>query len=70
MNIFSKWTVIKSAFGKNPESDYDVTIFRHDVIVIFYVVFFVTLVNFSYWSRFHVNIVTGSGIMTISFITD
>ena len=28
---------------------------------------FVSLVNFSYWSKFHVNIVTGSGVMTISF---
>ena len=29
--------------------------------------FFVSLVNFSYWSKFHVNIITGSGIMTIFF---
>ena len=28
---------------------------------------FVSLVNFSYWSKFHVNIITGSGIMTIFF---
>ena len=28
---------------------------------------FVPLVKFSYWPRFHVNIITGSGIMTISF---
>ena len=29
--------------------------------------FFVSLVNFSYWSKFHVNIITGSGITTIFF---
>ena len=28
---------------------------------------FVSFVKFSYWSNFHVNIITGSGIMTISF---
>ena len=28
---------------------------------------FVFLVKFSYWSKFHVNIITGSGIMTIFF---
>ena len=27
----------------------------------------VSLVTFSYWSKFHVNIITGSGVMTISF---
>ena len=25
----------------------------------------VSLVKFSYWSKFHVNIITGSGVMTI-----
>ena len=29
--------------------------------------FFVSLVNFSYWSKFHVNIITGSGLVTIFF---
>ena len=28
---------------------------------------FVFVVNFSYWSKIHVNIITGSGIMTIFF---
>ena len=28
---------------------------------------FVSLIKFSYWSKFHVNIITGSGIMTIFF---
>ena len=33
----------------------------------FFDVVFVSLVKFSYWSKFHVNIITGSGIMTIFF---
>ena len=28
---------------------------------------FVTIVKFSYWSKFHVNIITGSAVITISF---
>ena len=28
---------------------------------------FVSLTNFSYWSKFHVNTITGSGVMTIFF---
>ena len=31
---------------------------------------FVSFVKFSYWSKFHVNIITGSGVMTVSFIRD
>ena len=42
--------------------------FWHDVIVIFILFFwccFVSFVEFSYWSKFNVNIITGSGVMTI-----
>ena len=28
---------------------------------------FVSLIKFSYWSKFHVNIITGSGVVTIFF---
>ena len=71
MNIFSKWTVIKSVFGKNPRSDYDVTIFLHDVIVIFYVVFLLLLLSILVTGPGFMSISSlGSGIMTISFITD
>ena len=28
---------------------------------------FVSLVKFSYWSKFHVNIISGSGVMTVFF---
>ena len=43
----------------------DVTIFWHDFIVKFSSRCCVSLVMFSYWSKFHVNIVIGSGLMTI-----
>ena len=56
-----------SKLAKNPKNDNDVTIFRHDVNVKFFWRCFVSLVKFSYWSKFHVNIITGSGIMTIFF---
>ena len=53
--------------GPKLEKWNDVTIFRHDVIVRFFWRSFVSLVKFSYWSWFHVNIITGSGVMIISF---
>ena len=56
-----------SKLAKNPKNDNDVTIFRHDVNVKFFWRCFVSLVKFSYWSKFHVNIITGSRIMTIFF---
>ena len=56
-----------SKLDKNPKNDNDFRIFRHDVNVKFFWRFFVSLDNFSYWSTFHVNIITGSGIMTIFF---
>ena len=56
-----------SKLTKNPKNENNVTIFRHDVNVKFSMSCFVSLIKFSYWSRFHVNIITGSGIMTILF---
>ena len=56
-----------SKLARNPKNDNDVTIFRHDVNVKFFWGCFVFPVKFSYWSKFHVNIITGSGIMTIFF---
>ena len=56
-----------SKLAKNPKNDNDVTIFRHGVIVKFFGSCFVSFVKFSYWSKFHVNIISGSGIMTILF---
>ena len=56
-----------SKLAKNPKNDNDVTISQHDVFVKFFWPGFVSLVKFSYWSKFHVNSITGSGIMTIFF---
>ena len=56
-----------SKLAKNPKNDNDVIIFRHDVNVNFFWRCFVSLVKFSYWSKFHVSIIIGSGIMTIFF---
>ena len=56
-----------SKLGRNPKNDNDVTIMRHDLNVKFFWRCFVSLVKFSYWSKFHVNIITGSGVITIFF---
>ena len=74
-NNFCRLCVRNPASGllqlaKNSKNDNDVTIFWHDVIVKFFRSCFVSLVKFSYWSNFHVNISTGSGIVAIFFIRD
>ena len=56
-----------SKLTKNPKNDNDVIIFRHEFNVKLFWRCFVSIVKFSYWSKFHVNIITGSGIMTIFF---
>ena len=56
-----------SKFPKNPRNDNEVTIYRHDVIVKIFWRVFVSLVKSSYWSKFNVNIITGSRIMTLFF---
>ena len=54
----------------NRKNDNGVTVFRHDVIVNFFWSCAFSLVKFSYWSKFYVNIITGSWVMPISFIRD
>ena len=54
-----------SKLARNPKNNNDVTIFWHDVIVKFFQGCFVSLVKFSYCSKFQVNIITGSTVMTI-----
>ena len=49
----------------NQKKDSDSKICRHDVIIKFFSRCRAFLVKFSYWSKFHVNIITGSGVMTI-----
>ena len=56
-----------SKLAKTPKNDSDVTIFQHGVIVKIFRRCFVSLVKFSYCSKFHVNIITGSRIVTIFF---
>ena len=56
-----------SKLAKNPKNGNDITILWHDVKVKYFWRCFVFLVKFSSWSKFHVNIITGSGIMTIFF---
>ena len=53
--------------ARNPKNNNDVRIFRYDVNIKLFWRCFVSPVKFSYWSKFYVNIITGSGIMTISF---
>ena len=48
----------------------NVTIFWNDVIAKFSSRCFISLVKFSYWSKFHFNIITGSGVMQLPFISD
>ena len=55
-----------SKLAINWRNDNDVTICWHDVIVKFWRCF-VSLIKFSYWSKFHVNIITGSRAMTVYF---
>ena len=66
MTITEKTTSADSFSGIWPPDD-DVTISRHDINVKFFWRCFVSLVKFSYWSKFHVNIITGFGIITIFF---
>ena len=61
------WPPDYSKLAKNPKNDNDVTISWYDVIFKFFWRGFVSLIKCSYCSVFHVNIITGSGIMTIFF---
>ena len=59
------WPPYCSKLAKNPRNDNDVTIFRYN----FFWRCFVSIVKFNYWSKLYVNIMTGSGTMTIFFYT-
>ena len=48
-------------------NDNDVTIFRHDDIVKVFKNCFVSFIKLNYCSKFHVNVITGSGDMKIFF---
>ena len=51
----------------NQKKDNGITICWHDVIITFFWRWCVCLVNFSYWSKFQVNIMTDSRVLTIYF---
>ena len=56
-----------SKLAINRKNDNDITTCWHDIIFKICWRCFVFLVKFSYWFKFHVNIITGSGIMIIFF---
>ena len=60
------WPPDCSKLAKNPKSDTDVIIFRHDVKFNSFLTFCFSC-QVCHCSKFHVNIITGSGIMTIFF---
>ena len=62
-----EWLSDCSKLAVNWKNGNGVIIFWHDVTVKFFWGCSVSLVKFSYWSKFHVNIISGSGVMTISF---
>ena len=51
----------------NRKNKNDVTTWQHDVITKFFWRHFISLVKFSYWSMFYVNIMSGFGVNTIFF---
>ena len=53
--------------GHKSYNDNNVTICQHDIIVKRFWRCIVSLAKFSYWPKFHDNIITGSGVMTILF---
>ena len=61
------WLPDCSKLAINQKKDNHVTIWLHDIIVNFFWYYLVSLVKFSYWSQFHFNIITGSGVMSIFF---
>ena len=56
-----------SKLAINRKTENDITISWHEIIVKFFWGCFVSLVKFSYCPKFHVNIITSSGIMTNFF---
>ena len=55
--MFGIWLPDCSKLAKNWKNDRDSTICEHESLPDFFLT--VSLVKFSYWSKFHVNIITG-----------
>ena len=58
---------IAHKFITNQKNDNDFTVCLHNFIVKFFLNCCGFLVNFSYWSKFYVNVITGSGVVTIFY---
>ena len=56
-----------SKLAINWKNDNDVTIFWHEVNIKLFWRCLVCLVKFSCWPKFHVNLITGSGVVAIFF---
>ena len=54
----------------NRKNDNDVTTCQYDLTIKLFWRCFILLVEFIYWSKWHVNVITGSGGMTIFFKRD
>ena len=52
-----------SELAISQKNDSEVTICWNDIIIKFFCCCFVSLVKFSYCSKFHINIIAGSGVM-------
>ena len=61
------WHLDCPKLAMNLKKDNDVTIYWHDLIAKSFWRCFIPFVRFSYWFKFHVNIIIGSGVMTIFF---
>ena len=64
-NAFGIWLPDCSTLVINLKKENEVTILWHEVIVKLFWAGFVAPVNFSYYSKFHRSISTGSGVVTI-----
>ena len=58
---------IAQNWSKIEKNDNEVTILWHDINVNFLWRFLLSFLKFSYWFKFHINIITGSGIMASFF---
>ena len=67
LHIMRPESGFRIAFGLaiNLKNDNNVTICQRDIIFHFFWGCYFSLVKFSYCSKFHANVITGSGVMTI-----
>ena len=65
--MYRIWFPDCSKLAVNWKNSNGLTICWYDLIVNFFWRCFVSLLKFRFWSKFHVIIITGSGVMAISF---